>query len=234
VRNPGGSSPWLLVGDHAGREIPLQLENLGLPATALDLHIACDIGVATLGALLSDALDATFIAQRYSRLVIDCNRDPGRPDAIAEISDGVAVPGNHGLTAAARDSRVREIFEPYHARIAEEIAARNERRTFLLALHSFTPVMGGVARPWRFGVLHLGGSPASDAVLSALRAALGDDLVGDNAPYAMDGIDYTAPRHAIAAGLDYLELEVRQDLITHAPGQAEVAAMLGPMLQSIA
>jgi predicted N-formylglutamate amidohydrolase len=234
VRNPGASSPWLLVGDHAGREIPTKLAGLGLPATALELHIACDIGVAGLGALLSDALGATFIAQRYSRLVIDCNRDPSRPDAIAEISDGVAVPGNLGLGETARGSRVREVFEPYHARIAEEIAARAQRRTILLALHSFTPVMGGVARPWRYGVLHMGGSPASDAMLGALRGALGDDLVGDNAPYAMDGIDFTAPRHAIAVGLDYLELEVRQDLIGDAVGQAEVAALLGPVLQSIA
>jgi len=236
VRNPGGSSPLLLVGDHAGREIPRQLKGLGLPAAALDLHIACDIGVASLGARLSNALGATFIAQRYSRLVIDCNRGPGRADSIAEISDGVSVPGNLDLTDSARAGRVVEVFEPYHARIAEEIAARRQcaQTTILLALHSFTPVMAGVARPWRFGVLHLDGSRFSDAVLDALRGALGPDLVGDNEPYSMDGTDYTAPRHAIAAGLDYLELEVRQDLIADAAGQTKVAALLGPLLRDLA
>jgi predicted N-formylglutamate amidohydrolase len=220
------------VGDHAGREIPTRLGGLGLPAEALDLHIACDIGVAGLGALLADALGATFIAQRYSRLAVDCNRDPARPDAIAEISDGVAVPGNHGLSEEARAARVAEIFAPYHARIAEEIVARRAsgRQTILLALHSFTPVMAGAARPWRFGVLHMGGSRISDAMLNALRASLGADLVGDNEPYRMDGTDYTVPRHAIAAGLDYLELEVRQDLIAGPTGQAEIAALLAPLL----
>ena len=222
------------MGDHAGRGIPTRLERLGLPAGALELHIACDIGVAALGALLADELGATFIAQRCSRLVIDCNRDPARPDAIAEISDGVAVPGNIGLSVADRAARVDEIFAPYHARIAEEIAARRAagQATILLALHSFTPVMAGAARPWRFGVLHMGGSRFSDAMLGALRVVLGSDLVGDNQPYRMDGTDYTAPRHAIAAGLDYLELEVRQDLIADPAGQAEAAALLAPLLLS--
>jgi predicted N-formylglutamate amidohydrolase len=233
VRNPGAASPFLLVGDHAGRDIPARLDGLGLPASALDLHIASDIGVAALGALLSDRLGATFIAQRYSRLVIDCNRDPGRPDAIAEISDRIAVPGNVALSASARAERVAAIFTPYHGRIAAEIEARRAagQRPIVLALHSFTPVMGGAARPWRFGVLHMGGSPISDAMLAALRAALGPDLVGDNEPYRMDATDYTAPHHAIAGGLDYLELEVRQDLIADAGGQAEVAALLAPMLE---
>ena len=222
------------MGDHAGRDIPSRLHGLGLPAAALDLHIACDIGIAELGALLSDALRATFIAQRYSRLVIDCNRDPGRPDAIAETSDGVAVPRNAALTASARADRVSEIFAPYHARIAAEIDARRAagQRPILLALHSFTPVMAGEARPWRFGVLHMGGSPLSDATLAGLRAALDPALVGDNAPYRMDGTDFTVPHHAIAKGLDYLELEVRQDLIAGAAGRAEVAALLAPMLEA--
>jgi predicted N-formylglutamate amidohydrolase len=199
----------------------------------LDLHIACDIGVAALGARMADALSATFIAQRYSRLVIDCNRDPARPDAIAEVSDGVAVPGNRGLSGEARAARIGEVFEPYHARIANEVAARRHagHPTVLLALHSFTPAMGGFARPWRFGVLHLGGSRFSDAMLGVLRRELGPDLVGDNEPYRMDGTDYTVPRHAIAGGLDYLELEVRQDLISDPAGQAEVAELLIPLLE---
>jgi len=232
VRNPGASSPILLIGDHAGREIPSSLNRLDLPAAALDLHIASDIGVAALGARLADALHATFIAQRYSRLVIDCNRDPTRADAIAAVSDGVGVPGNAGLDDTARSARIGEVFAPYHDRIAAEIAARRSagQATILLALHSFTPVMAGAARPWRYGVLHKGDSPFSGAVLAALRARLGAALVGDNRPYRMDEIDYTVPRHAVAAGFDYLELEVRQDLIGDIAGQAEVAALLAPLL----
>ena len=90
--------------------------------------------------------------------------------------------------------------------------------------------MDGLDRPWRYGVLHLGASPLSDAMLSILRRELGEAMVGDNQPYAMDDIDYTAPRHAIANGLDYLELEVRQDLLADEAGQAQVAVFLAPLL----
>jgi predicted N-formylglutamate amidohydrolase len=236
VANPGGASDLLLLGDHAGAAIPRGLRGLGLPPAALAAHIAVDIGVAGLGARLAKALDAVFIAQRYSRLVIDCNRDPARPDSVCEVSDGVAIPGNAALTAAARQARVHAVFAPYHARIAAEIDARLAagRRTLVTSLHSFTPVMAGFARPWRFGVLHMGGSRFSVAVLAALRTALDPALVGDNQPYRMDGSDYTIPHHAIGRGLDYAELEVRQDLLATPAGQAEVAALLAPLLAATA
>ncbi|HZZ87061.1 MAG TPA: N-formylglutamate amidohydrolase [Caulobacteraceae bacterium] len=235
MQNPGAASPLLLVGDHAGREIPVALQHLGLPAAALQTHIALDIGVAGLGAVLSEKLDATFVSQRFSRLVIDCNRDPERADSIVELSDGVAIPGNADLSRDARDARVRRVFHPYHDRIASEIEARVGRQTLLVALHSFTPALvGGAPRPWHVGVLHLGGSPACEVMLQGLRATLGPDMVGDNQPYEMDGTDYTVPRHAIAVGLDYLELEVRQDLIATLSGQAAMADLLAPLLRRAA
>ena len=232
--NPGASSPILLVGDHAGRGIPRRLGDLGLAAADLDRHIAWDIGVSGLGRRLADALGATFIAQRYSRLVIDCNRDPGRADSIAATSDGSAIPGNAAISAAERASRVAEVFAPYHARIAQELDARAARglRTWVVALHSFTPRMNGFARPWRYGVLHLGDSAFSQAILAGLRAEADGPPVGDNEPYRMDEVDFTIPHHAIGRGLDYAELEIRQDLIDDAHGQEAVAARLAPILSA--
>ncbi|HEX4710266.1 N-formylglutamate amidohydrolase [Phenylobacterium sp.] len=232
VLNPGAASPFLLLGDHAGREIPTALGGLGLPADERRRHIAWDIGVAALGQHLSTALGATFIRQRFSRLVIDCNRDPARADAIPEVSDGTAVPGNRGLSAAERRARVAEVAEPYHAAIAAELDARTAlgRPTTLVSLHSFTPHMDGLDRPWRFGVLHAEDSAFSRAVLARLRAQVGAGLVGDNAPYSMDDVDFTIPRHARPRGLDYLELEVRQDLIARAAGQRQVAGRLAELL----
>lgn len=201
---------------------------MGLREPALSRHIAWDIGVAGLGERLSAALDATFIAQRFSRLVIDCNRDPARADSIPGMSDGTVVPANQALTSAEREARISQVFAPYHARITEELDARAARAqsTIVVALHSFTPTMQGFARPWRFGVLHLGASAYSDAVLTRLRAEPDEPEVGDNEPYRMDDVDFTIPQHAIARGLDYLELEVRQDLISDAAGQQSVADLL--------
>lgn len=235
VQNPGARSPYLLVGDHAGVAIPRTLGDLGLPPEAFLRHIAVDIGICGLGPLLADRLGACFISQHYSRLVIDCNRDPARADAIAEVSDGTDIPANLGLTPADRQARIEAIFQPYHARIATELDWRAAQGlpTVMIALHSFTPVMRAFARPWRYGVLHLPGSAFSDAALAALREAFGDDLVGDNEPYRMDDIDFTVPHHAIARGLDYLELEVRQDLLETPEGQAEVAAAIAPVLERL-
>ena len=231
-----GGSPLLLLCDHAGRAVPAALGDLGVPPAAFERHIAWDIGAEALALALAERWDATLIAQRYSRLVIDCNRDPARVDAMPESSDGQPIPANAGLSPEARAARVAAIHTAYHAAIEAEVEARLAagQATQVLAVHSFTPRMAGVDRPWRYGVLHLGGSAFSDAAIVALRREAGDDVVGDNEPYRMDAIDYTIPRHAIARGLDYLELEVRQDLIADADGVAAVAALLDRALASAA
>ena len=92
--------------------------------------------------------------------------------------------------------------------------------------------MAGLARPWRVGVLHQGNA-LSLAALAWLQAR--PELhAGDNEPYAMDDIDYTAPTHAQARDLEYLELETRQDLIADAEGQARFAGLYAHMLRKIA
>ena len=233
VTNPGGQSPFVLLGDHAGRAIPAVLGDLGLPPGALDLHIAWDIGIGAVGDLLSGPLDAPFVQQRYSRLVIDCNRKPDAGDLAPAVSDGIAVAGNAGLSASDLAARRTAIYDPYQARISTLLDARAALGlpTLLVSLHSFTPVMQGFVRPWRYGVLHRGDSPFSDRVLTQLQAALGE-AAGDNEPYAMDSRDNTIPLHADARGLDYLELEIRQDLIADQARQADAARFVAELLEA--
>jgi predicted N-formylglutamate amidohydrolase len=226
--NASGRSPFLLTGDHAGRAIPMRLGTLGLGEADLSRHIAIDIGVAALGEALAARLDAVFLAQHYSRLVIDCNRDPASPGAVPERVDGTDVPGNIGLSAADRAARIDAIHAPYHTVIAAEIAARaaSGQHTIVVALHSFTPVLAGAARPWDVGVLHEGGDETfSVRLLEALMCEPGL-TVGDNAPYHMDETDYSVPRHAFPNGLGYAEIEVRQDLIADTAGQQHWAELL--------
>ena len=231
VHRAGADATFLFTCDHAGRRTPLRLNRLGLPDAAFDLHIAWDIGAGALTERLSQALGACCILQTYSRLVIDCNRAPERPDAAPAVSDGVAIPGNTELTSDALAERVRAIHAPYHAAIAAELDARQARglATLVVFMHSFTPRMGGQDRPWHLGVLHKDGSRFSAIVLELLSRAPGL-VVGDNQPYAMDDVDYSAPLHAIGRGLDYLELEVRQDLIADETGQARIAGLLQAVL----
>ncbi len=236
VINPKGASSFLLIGDHAGNAVPEALGSLGLSDADLARHIGWDIGIGELGALLSTKLDAVFVRQTYSRLVIDCNRSPSQPDLIAEVSDGTGVPGNAGLGEADRAARFREIHTPYQEAIAAEIARRDAAgmTTVLVALHSFTPAMKGAlrdqARPWQIGILHDGGDTAfAHALLDVLRAEA-DLVVGDNEPYRMDLIDYTVPRHAYPERRLYAEIEVRQDLLGSSEGCGAWAERLARVL----
>jgi predicted N-formylglutamate amidohydrolase len=231
VTNPHGRSAFLLVCDHAGRRVPSRLGDLGVGAADWDRHIAWDIGAAGVCAALAPLLDAVCIEQVYSRLVIDCNRRPGHPTSIPPRSDGTEVPGNQGLSEAQIAARVTEIFEPYHTAIAAEIDRRQSvgRPVVLIAMHSFTPVMGGVSRPWHAGVLHNRNPRLGRALAVHLQAA--GYHVGDNEPYAVsDESDYAVPVHAERRRLAYVELEIRQDLIEDAAGQARWAALLAEAL----
>src|SRR5580698_2334946 len=215
VIREGGSAEFLLIGDHAGNAIPRSLGGLGVSANDLGRHIGWDIGVRALGEALAAELDATFIRQSFSRLVIDCNRDPRSAASIVESSDGTVIPGNVGLDPDAREERRVAIHEPYHQAIAGEIARRRARGPcpVLVALHSFTPALAGVSRPWQLGLLHdVGDTTLSRALFARLKQEA-QLCVGDNEPYRMDGTDYTIPRHAYANDARYLEVEFRQDLL---------------------
>ena len=234
VQNPGGRSGFVLVCDHAGRAIPRRLGTLGLTAPDLERHIAWDIGAAGLARKLGEALDACVLLQAYSRLVADCNRTPGLSGMAPAVSDGTAIPGNAGLSAEDLRDRVEAIHAPYHAGIAAALDARQAslKSIAVVSVHSFTPVMDGLSRPWSVGVLHADDSPLSHALLRRLQAQAGL-CVGDNQPYSLGDIDYTIPRHAQGRGLDYLELEVRQDLIADDAGQAAIAALLARLLEGL-
>ena len=232
VLRPSGAAGFLLTADHAGRLIPRRLGRLGLPDSELLRHIAWDIGIAGVTEHLSQALDATAVLQTYSRLVIDCNRDPSVASSIPEVSETTTIPGNLALSAADRAARVRDIFAPYHARIEAllDARARAERRTVLVAMHSFTPVFKGESRAVQVGVLFNHDARLASALLELLRAE-GDLVVGENAPYAVsDTSDYGVPVHGEKRGLPHVEIEIRQDLIADASGQAAWASRFARLL----
>ena len=234
-RNVTGRSPFLFTSDHYGRLIPRRLGNLGLPASELARHIAIDIGIAGVAEWLSHLLHAHLIAQRYSRLVIDCNRPPHVANSIPLISDATTIPGNEGLSSEWADARRREIFDPYHHAIAAAIDRRQRDGlpTVLIALHSFTPVYAGINRPWHVGALYHRDTILPPLLLTALRREA-ELVVGDNEPYAVsDETDYTIPVHGEARGLINTGIEIRQDLIADEAGQRQWAERLARVLGEI-
>jgi predicted N-formylglutamate amidohydrolase len=233
--NAAGRSPFLLTCDHYGRLIPRILGDLGLPASELARHIAWDPGIAGVADALSKDLDAHLIAQRYSRLVIDCNRPPDALSSIPWISEATVIPGNEALAREAIGARRRTVFDPYHRRIAEVIDRRLREGipTVLVSLHSFTSVYAGIARPWHIGTLYHRDTRLPPLVLKLLRSEP-DLVVGDNEPYAVsDETDYTIPVHGEARGLMNTGIEIRQDLIADQAGQKQWADRLARVFGEI-
>jgi predicted N-formylglutamate amidohydrolase len=229
VHNEGGSSPLLVVADHAGNSIPLLLGCLGISESEIERHIGWDIGIAAVCRVLADALDATFIQQNYSRLVIDCNRPPGSEELIPEITEQTPIPGNIGLSEAQKDTRVREIFRPYHNRIEAELSQADRPRA-LVAMHSFTPAFMGVARPWHAGVLYNRDARFARLLMTLLKTEDGL-VIGENEPYDVsDASDYTIPVHGERRGLHHVAIEIRQDLISGVKGQQEWGSRLARLL----
>jgi predicted N-formylglutamate amidohydrolase len=214
------NSPFLITCDHAGRRLPRSLGSLGLPESELSRHIAWDIGAASVARLLAAELGAFAILQTYSRLVIDCNRPLGAPSSIAPLSEETVIPGNRDIGPEEAERRARAIFTPYHDRIREELArrARRQQPTALVAMHSFTPIYQGVARPWHVGVLYNRDARLAHALLGLLRRDPTLE-VGDNEPYAVsDTSDYGVIEHGERRGIPYVEIEIRQDLVSDETG----------------
>jgi predicted N-formylglutamate amidohydrolase len=235
VERADGSSPYVLVSDHAGRRLPRATGTLGLAPADLERHIAYDIGIEPVAREVARALDAPFVAQTYSRLVIDCNRPTDAPASIPEISETTEVPGNRAIGEGARRARIEALFEPYHQAIAAilDARARQGRPTVLIAMHSFTPVYMGACRPWEIGLLYNREPRVARAALDLLA---GDDAltVGDNLPYKVDdATDYTLPVHGERRGLLHTGVEIRQDLIAEAAGQEQWAQRMTRLLRDL-
>ena len=226
-------SDFLIVADHAGARIPRRLGNLGLPDSELGRHIAWDIGALSVARGMAEVLDATLLAQNYSRLVIDCNRDPEVASSIPRISELREIPGNADLDAAAVAARRTEIFEPYHRRIREVIDARLAagRRVILVAQHTMTDVYKDVRREMHAAVLYNRDRRFAGLVLERLRREP-HLVVADNEPYFVsDATDFTIPHHGEARVLPHVEIEIRQDLVSDQAGQADWAARIARALK---
>lgn len=229
-----GQSRFLLTADHSGNVVPQQLGDLGISSADLNRHIGIDIGIHGVSQKLSSLLDAPYVYQPYSRLVIDCNRAPGNPTSICKVSDGTFIPANQNLTTEDTAQRQDEIFWPYQNALGRQIKLM--RKTggppVFIAMHSFTPSHGDYPspRPWHIGVLFNRDERLARSLIALLQKE-GDLMVGINEPYAVeDNVDYAVPVYCEKGGLLHVELEIRQDLIATDEGQAMWAERLARLL----
>ena len=233
--NAQGRTRALLVADHASNFIPGSLRQLGVEDWVLERHVAVDIGSAHLTRTLARLLDAPAILTRFSRLVIDANRQPDDPTACLAVSDGIPVPGNTGLSSVHRAQRVRTFFQPYHEAIDFRLRCFSEANVVpaLISIHSCTPVFAGFERPWHVGVMYDKDSRIALPLMNRLRNNPGLCL-GDNEPYSgRHSHDFTIDHHAESRGLPHVGIEVRQDLIATDEGAETWAHVLADGLRAV-
>jgi predicted N-formylglutamate amidohydrolase len=221
----------LVVADHASNRVPADID-LGIDPALLDQHIAVDIGVAAVAELLAERAGFAAFLANTSRLVCDCNRDEGAPAIVPIASDGHAIPGND-LTHEQHEARLDRFFRPYHAALARQLDGMPP--ALILSLHSFTPQLAsdpGQKRPWQVGVLYNQDDRAARIAIPLLEAE--GLIVGDQQPYSGKLLNATMNRHAETEGRPYLGIEIRQDEIGDAVGQAEWAKRLARIGNAVA
>jgi predicted N-formylglutamate amidohydrolase len=232
AENPEGRGPFVILCDHASNRIPEAYQSFGFAEDALQTHIAWDPGALAVARLLSAKVDVPLFWPDASRLIIDCNRAAAAPSLIVTESEGRPVPANRGLSEEERSRRLANIHAPFHDAIDACLTRRmsSGRPTALIAIHSFTPVYFGKARPWQIGILFDDDRRLADHLIRGLAAdpAL---TVGINQPYSpADGVYYTLGRHAQPWGLPAAMVEIRNDEIGDAAGQQGWASRLGDIL----
>ena len=235
IINSGGSSTVLLVCDHASNRIPTRLGDLGLSEQQRSRHIAWDIGAARVTEIVSELLDAQAILSSYSRLVIDLNRSLQDATAIPALTDGVLVPGNLSLPPELCEQRAAAFYWPYHNAVSAllEASLRRGRMPALVSIHSFTPVMHGLDRPWDMGFLWDKDPRLAVPLIRQLRNH-SDLRVGDNEPYSgRYPADFTVDYHGERSDLPHVGVEIRQDHIGDELGQQRMARALAGALEAV-
>lgn len=233
--HPESARPLLLICDHASHAVPPELDGLGLPESELMRHIGWDIGAAEVTEELSRRMGATALLAGVSRLVIDCNREPGAPTSVCDVSDGTIIPGNAGLNGDEIKLRADKWYRPYQRAIGEQLSRLEQtagRPAALIAIHSFTPCLKtGAGRPWSVGVLWNKDGRLAQPLIAALR---GRGLIcGDNEPYSGRIANHTVDRHGQDAGRLHVSIEIRQDEIAETAGAHRWAALLSDALERI-
>ena len=212
----------LIIADHASNFVPEENNKVGLLNSFLNKHIAFDVGVKELSLDLSNRLKCKVIQGKYSRLIIDLNRDLDDPTVIPEIVDRKIIPGNIGLGKSELRLRIEKIYNKYHYEIDQTI--KNKKVKVILSLHSFNPIFKNKRRLLEFGILSNEDKNLSSIIIDQLK--LQKLNVGDNKPYRGNLIGDSMYRHGLKNKLPHALIEVRNDLLSYPTKIKRVSRLL--------
>ncbi|ARE39830.1 Riorf59 protein [Rhodovulum sp. P5] len=224
------ASDLVIVCEHASAEIPPDLNDLGLDAEHRFSHAVWDPGALGVAQAMRAALDATLVAATVSRLVHDCNRPGGAPEAMPAQTEVIAIPGNAGLSAADQAERARRYYDPFRGALDQALADR-PRPPVLVTVHSFSPVWHGHPRAVELGILHDTDDRLARAMLAEASAQT-DLRVAANEPYGPEhGVTHTLRLHGVEKGHANVMLEIRNDLIADPTTQTAMGQRLAALVR---
>lgn len=216
----------LFTCEHASNRVPRPWRARAGDRALLADHWGYDIGARRVTLRLRRRFGACAVLSRFSRLLVDANRDPADPTMVLVDTGEGRASFNARVDLA---ERVARFHAPFHAAVE---AASAVRPRALISIHTFTPVFRGQRREVEAGVLF----DDHDALAQSLNEALCRQGLSsrENEPYSgKAGLIYSAARHGRAAGIPYLEIELRQDLVASRRGANEAARKVGTALAEV-
>ena len=227
-----GEAQVLLVGEHAGHEVPAPWGDLGLSPALFASHFGVDIGIRNLITRVAQQTTAPAVLARYSRIFLDYNRPKSSVEYCRPDLAGIPVPQNLSLSPQEMEMRQTVAAHPLDQAIESAMA----RAKILFPVHSFTPVMNGQKRDVDIGVLYLESTPLVSAVGDFLSARCRDHGLrfAHDEPYAYNPAhNETLKRHGYDFGRPGFQIEVRNNLLLDGPEFEAVCGIVSDLVLHI-
>jgi predicted N-formylglutamate amidohydrolase len=219
--------------EHAGNEIPARYRTLfdsDAARRALVSHRGWDPGSAAIAAVLARECDAPLVAQRVSRLLVECNRSLGHRALWSEFS--------RRLTEQEKTGVLDRYWHAHRNAVRRLVDRAPEGATVVhVGVHTFTPVWKERPRATDIGLLFDPRRTRERDIAGQWRRGLARAFATEglrvhlNLPYRgwTDGLTTTLREQHPEDRYVGLELEVSQRLV---PLPAEAASRLAAALRS--
>jgi|SRR5688572_12008687 len=224
----------ILTCEHAGNRLPRRYAGLFRADQALlDSHRGWDPGALQLARLLSRELDTPLFSTPWSRLLVEANRSLHNPRLWSART--------RALPALERQRILDRYWHPHRRAVEEKVASvlREGACAVHVAVHSFTPRLGGEVRKADVGLLYDSRRPGETALARHWRAGLRSTAphlrVRYNYPYrgSSDGLTTSLSRQHPQQAYLGLELEVNQALLSRPGWQSVGRALASTLLQAL-
>ena len=201
----------ILTCEHAGYQVPVAYRELFVNATeTLQSHRGWDPGVLELALIFEKWLAAPLISCTVTRLLVELNRSIGHRRLFSEFTSG--------LDSKQKQTILQQYYFPYRERVEELIGEHIASGAVVvhLSLHTFVPVLNGVARTADVGLLYDPARPIEKELCrlwqQTIESRRPDLCVRLNYPYfgKSDGFTTYLRRRFAADCYAGIELEVNQ------------------------